>query len=155
MKARITAKLKMRVEAMELMLEGKRLLVWEIPSRPLGHPLDYDGAYLMRAGEALVPMTPDQLRRIFAEGEPDWFEQPAKMKIGADEVIALLDTQTYFDLLKLPYPTNRNGVLEKLTSEGLIAHAHGGWTVSNLAAVMLAKNSSRSVRLWRGRLRGL
>lgn len=139
MKARITAKLKMRIEAAELMLEGKRLLVWEVPSRPLGHPLDYDGAYLMRAGEALVPMTPDQLRRIFAEGELDWFEQPAKMKIGADEVIALLDTQTYFDLLKLPYPTNRNGVLEKLTSEGLIAHARDGWTVSNLAAVLLAK----------------
>ena len=26
----------------------------------------------MRAGEALMPMSEDQLRRIFAEGGPDW-----------------------------------------------------------------------------------
>ena len=109
------------------------------PSRPLGVPLDHDGAYLMRAGEALVPMTPDHLRSIFAEGELKWFEQPAKSRAGADEVIALLDSQAYFDLLKLPYPTGREGVLEKLASEGLIAHSSEGWTISNLAAVLLAK----------------
>ena len=102
MKARIAGKLKIRVETTELMHEGKRVLVWEVPSRPLGHPLDYNGAYLMRAGEALVPMTPDELRRIFAEGEPDWFGESARTKASADEVIALLDTQAYFELLKQP-----------------------------------------------------
>ena len=32
----------------------------------------YEGAYWMRGGEALVPMTPDQLQRIFAEASPDF-----------------------------------------------------------------------------------
>lgn len=139
MKARITGKLKMRVDTVEWIHSGKRVLIWAVPSRPLGVPLDHDGAYLMRAGEALVPMTPDHLRSIFAEGELNWFEQPAKSRAGADEVIALLDSQAYFDLLKLPYPTGREGVLEKLASEGLIAHSSEGWTISNLAAVLLAK----------------
>lgn len=139
MKARIAMKLRIRVEVAELAHPDGRVLVWEVPPRPLGHPLDYDGAYLMRSGESLVPMTPDQLRRIFAEGGPDWFEQHAKTAATAEEVISLLDTQAYFDLLKLPYPTSRTGVLEKLTNEGLISHTPEGWTISNLAAILLAK----------------
>ncbi len=138
-KSRIVDKLRIRVDAVELSHPDGRVLVFEIPSRPAGHPLDFDGAYLMRAGEDLVPMTPDQLRRIFAEGQPDWFSRPARRNTSADEVIALLDTQTYFELSQLPYPTTREGVLERLFGEGLIEQAAGGWSISNLAAILLAK----------------
>ncbi len=51
---------------------------------PVGQPLDYEGAFLMRAGEDLVPMTSDYLRRTFAEGQPDWFVQTAKADASAD-----------------------------------------------------------------------
>ena len=137
-KSRIVDKLRIRVDAVELMHPEGRVLGFDGPSRPVGQPLDFDGAYLMRAGEDLVPMTPDQLRRIFAEGQPDWFSQAAKQGASADEVIALLDTQTYFDLSRMPYPTTREGVLARLSSEGLIAQA-AGWTITNLAAILLAK----------------
>lgn len=138
-KSRIVEKLRIRVDAVELAHFDGRVLVFDVPSRPMGQPLDFDGAYLMRAGEDLVPMTPDQLRRIFAEGQPDWFSQAAKQGASADEVIALLDTQTYFDLLRLPYPTTREGVLSRLLGEGLIVQATAGWTITNLAAILLAK----------------
>lgn len=138
-KARIVEKLRIRVEAVELAHPDGRVLVFEIPSRPSGHPLDFDGAYLMRAGEDLLPMTPDQLRRIFAEGQVDWFSQPARLDATADEVVALLDTQTYFELSQLPYPTTREGVLARLSGEGLITHMDSGWMISNLAAILLAK----------------
>lgn len=94
-KARIVDKLHIRVDLVELTHPDGRVLVFEIPARPIGQPLDFDGAYLMRAGEDLVPMTPDQLRRIFAEGQPDWLAQAARQDASADEVVALLDTQTY------------------------------------------------------------
>ena len=106
---------------------------------PVGQPLDYEGAFLMRAGEDLVPMTSDYLRRTFAEGQPDWFVQPAKADASADEVIALLDTQTFFELLSLPYPSTRDAVLARLQSEGLIASSGSGWAISNMAAILLAK----------------
>lgn len=138
-KARIVEKLHIRVDAVELMHPLGRVLVFDIPSRPVGHPMDFDGAYLMRAGEDLVAMTPDQLRRIFAEGQPDWFSQPAKKGASPDEVVALLDTQAYFELSNLPYPTTRDGVLARLSSEELIAHSSSGWTITNLAAILLAK----------------
>lgn len=138
-KARIVDKLHIRADVAELAHPDGRVLVFEIPSRPQGQPLEIDGAYLMRAGGDLVPMTPDQLRRIFAEGQPDWFAQAAKENASADEVIALLDTQDYFDLSNLPYPTTREGVLARLCGERLIVSTPAGWTISNLAAILLAK----------------
>lgn len=138
-KARIVDKLRIRVDTVELAHPDGRVLVFEIPERPVGQPLDFDGAYLMRVGEDLVPMTPDQLRRIFAEGQPDWFSQAARQDASADEVIALLDTQAYFELSHLPYPTSRDGVLARLSGEGLITQTGSDWTISNLAAILLAK----------------
>ncbi|MGQ0562355.1 MAG: hypothetical protein ACT443_10830, partial [Gemmatimonadota bacterium] len=61
------------------------------------------------------PMSEDQLRRIFAEGAPDWLEEPADGAFSAQEVIDSLDTQLFFELLKLPYPSEREGVLDRLT----------------------------------------
>lgn len=139
-KARIVEALRFRVEVTELEHPDGRVLVFEIPSRPVGQALAFEGAYLMRAGENLVPMTPDMLKRIFAEDQQDWFFQPAQASISPDDVISLLDTQAYFKLLKLPYPTSRDAVLERLQQENLIRYAGNGWTITNLAAIILAKN---------------
>ncbi len=139
-KARILDALHFRVEIAELTHPDGRVLVFEIPPRPAGTPLHYEGAYLMRAGEELVPMTADQLRRIMAEGKPDWFEQAARENASAEDVVALLDTQSFFELIGLPYPTSRDGVLARLAQERLIvAMEAGGWLMTNLAAILLAK----------------
>lgn len=139
-KSLILQKLQFRVEIHELQHSDGRVLVFDIPSRPVGQPQHLNGTYLMRSGEELVPMTADQLRRIFSESESSWFVQPAKVDTSADEVIALLDTQAFFDLMKLPYPTNREGVLNRLASEKLITLKNERWLISNLAAILFAKH---------------
>ena len=138
-KARIIDKLRFRVDAIELEHPDGRVLVFEIPPRPVGQPRSIDGAYLMRSGEDLMPMTPDKLKSIFAEDQQDWFSQSARYDASPDDVIALLDTQTYCDLLKIPYPTSRDAALERLQSEGFIHQKTNGWSITNLAAVLLAK----------------
>jgi ATP-dependent DNA helicase RecG len=138
-KSRIIEKLGFRVDVTELQHPDGRVLIFVVPTRPVGQPIAFDGAYLMRAGEELVPMTPDFLKRIFAEDQPDWFFQIAKSGASPDDVIALLDTQRYFELLDLPYPTNREAVLERLSKQKLIEPAGGGWKITNLAAILLAK----------------
>lgn len=137
--ARVLDALRLRVDVHELLHPDGRVLVFAIPPRPAGTPLHHEGAYLMRAGEELVPMSPDQLKRIVTEGGPDWFEQPAREGAGPDEVVALLDTQSFFELMKLPYPTTRDGVLARLAQERLIESRPDGWCISNLAAILLAK----------------
>jgi predicted HTH transcriptional regulator len=116
-----------------------RVLVFHIPSRPRGTAYHYDGKYLMRSGEALVPMSEDQLRRIFSEGQPDWLEEPSRAGLDAQQVVELLDTQTFFELLKLPYPTDRAGVIDRLMHERLIDAQRGTYAIRRLGALLLAK----------------
>jgi ATP-dependent DNA helicase RecG len=71
-KTELTALLHLRVEAFVIPHPQGRVVVFDIPSRPLGVPLNYQGSYLMRSGESLIAMTQDQLKRIFDEGIPDF-----------------------------------------------------------------------------------
>lgn len=128
-----------RVDIEEVAHPEGRVLVFHIPARPRGTAYHLDGKYLMRSGEALVPMSEDQLRRIFAEGEPDWLEEHTKTGLDAQEVIELLDTQTFFELLKLPYPTDRAGVIDRLARERLIDERGDAYAVRRLGALLLAK----------------
>jgi ATP-dependent DNA helicase RecG len=128
-----------RVDVEEVQHPDGRVIVFHIPSRPRGTAYHLDGKYLMRSGESLVPMSEDRLRTIFAEGRPDWLEETSAEKLSAQEVIGLLDTQTFFDLLKQPYPTDQAGVLEKLLRESLIDEHASGYTIRHICALLLAK----------------
>ena len=129
-----------RVDIEEINHPDGRILVFIIPPRPRGTAYHYEGAYLMRSGEELVPMSEDQLRKIFAEGQPNWLEEIALKNISAQDVVQLLDTQTFFELLNLPYPTDQSGVIEKLISEKLIEKTDVGFNILNIGAILLAKN---------------
>lgn len=71
-KAGLIERLRLRITAEEVPHRDGRVLVFTAPPRPLGMPVSVEGAYWMRAGEDLVPMTPDHLRRIFDEAVPDY-----------------------------------------------------------------------------------
>ena len=129
-----------RVDIEEINHPDGRILVFIIPARPRGTAYHYEGAYLMRSGEELVPMSEDQLRKIFAEGQPNWLEEIALKNISAQDVVHLLDTQTFFELLNLPYPTDQSGVIGKLISEKLIEKTDVGFNILNIGAILLAKN---------------
>lgn len=141
-KSQIFNKLGFRVEVVELNHESGRVLVFEIPSRPKGSPYHIDGTYFMRVGEELKPMTPEQLRKIILEGAPDFLENDATGKIDADRVIALLDVQTFFELIKLPFPATQEGILARLASEKLIRPDMDSFFITNLGAILLAKDMS-------------
>ena len=149
MAAKMFQTLGFRVDIEEVSHPDGRVIVFHIPGRPLGTVYDFEGAYLMRAGEELVPMSEDRLRAIFAEGQPDWLSQSAMQDCDDDKVVQLLDTQSYFDLLHLPYPVDRAGVLERFKSEKLIQREGAGWSITNLGGVLFAKKLEQFDRLAR------
>lgn len=116
-----------------------RVLVFEVPSRPAGYPLHYDGRYWMRAGEKLVPMTPDQLKRIVDEGRPEFIDQCARGGCTEEDVVSLLDVQGYFDLRSRPLPSTRAEVLDTLVGKGFVRRENGLYVITNLGALLLAK----------------
>ncbi len=74
-KSDVISCLQLRIDVMELHVNKARVLIFQVPSRPIGVPIQYEGIYWMRRGEELVTMTQDMLKRIFEEGEPDFSAQ--------------------------------------------------------------------------------
>lgn len=128
-----------RVDIEAVAHSGGRVLVFHIPSRPKGTAYHLDGAYLMRSGEQLVPMSEDRLRAILAEGKPDWLEETSHADLAPGDVIALLDTQAYFALTGRAYPTTQQAVLEQLQTERLIDKGSGGYSIRRMGAILLAR----------------
>lgn len=64
--------LKIRVDIYELYEGVKRVLVIEVPSRPIGRLLKFEGVALMRTGESLREMSDTEMFAILSEQEPDY-----------------------------------------------------------------------------------
>jgi ATP-dependent DNA helicase RecG len=141
MAAKIFHKLAFRVDIEILQHPQGRVVIVCIPGRPKGTPLHLEGRYLMRNGESLTSMSPDQLRKIIEEGKPDWLDEFSDLgAVDAERVISLLDTQIYFERMGLPYPSTRDAVLGRLCAERLIVESDGGtYLIRRLAAILLAK----------------
>ena len=116
-----------------------RVVVVSIPGRPRGTAYDLDGRYLMRSGESLASMSEDRLRAIFDEGKPDWLEEITRTGMTGQELIETLDTQTFFELLKEPFPTDSNAILDRLVRERLLIKRSGSYDLVRLGGLLLAR----------------
>lgn len=80
-------RLRQRIQLEEYRHEDGRVLIVHVPARLPGNAWQYQGAYLMRAGDSLVPMTDEQLRKIHNEIGPDF-----SAEICAGATLADLDS---------------------------------------------------------------
>ncbi len=81
---------------------------------------------------------PDKEAKIW-KGEALPFEKEIAMdNLMAADITRLLSTNTYFDLMKIPYPTSQDAVIEKFIEEGLILRTKG-FAVTKLGALLFAK----------------
>lgn len=80
-KEKIYEKFHRTIEVEEFFYNKKRILIFTIPSRPIGEAIEFDGQYLMREGESLVNMCPEVLKKISNEYIQDF---SAEICDGAD-----------------------------------------------------------------------
>ena len=67
------------------------------------------------------------------------FEQRiAKQSISADEVLSLLDFDSYFRLTHQALPSNTQGILLRLATENMIVERNGQWSITNFGAILFA-----------------
>lgn len=111
-------RLHLRFEVEELAHPDGRVVIVHVPPRPLGVPVQYQGAYWMRSGDALAPMLPDMLRRIFDETGPDF-----SVEICAGATLADLDTVAIEDFRQRWTRQSGNQNLGGLSPEQLLADA--------------------------------
>jgi len=77
-KSKIRQNLQLRVDVEEFYYEYARVLIFHVPSRPVGMVLKYKGRYLWREGEEVVDIPPEALKQIFEETKPDYSAEICK-----------------------------------------------------------------------------
>lgn len=77
----------------------------------------------------------------------------AKANLSASDIVEFLSTHTYFDLLKIPYPSSQQSVIAKFLSESLIGKEESGYYITKLGAILLAKNLNDFDSLYRKTIR--
>ena len=58
--------------------DRKRVIIFNVPSRPIGKMLKYEGVPLMRTGESLREMSDSEIFKILSEQEPDFSAKPCE-----------------------------------------------------------------------------
>ncbi len=108
----------LRIDFREVRHPSGRVLVFEVPGRPMGTPIEFRGVYWGRSGDSLVPLDPDRLRAILAEGGRDFSAEVARAAAFAD-----LDSQAIENFRKRWIEKSGNGNLASVSAEQLLRDA--------------------------------
>lgn len=84
---------------------------------------------------------PDTERELWATFSKKPFEMLIAMEnISADFVLRLLDYASYFELLSLDLPSDKERIIETLLSDGMISKCEtGNYNITNMGAILFAK----------------
>lgn len=126
--------------------------------QPASHnPVQYEGVEYFRLGSYKKKLKefPEKERALWRVFDKTPFEQQfAASNLPAEDVLRLLDYPAYFDLLGLPLPENRKGILAALCADKLIKTGGADrWHITNLGAILFAKKLQHFQHLGRKAVR--
>jgi predicted HTH transcriptional regulator len=136
--------------------QGCPLALFEV-ARATHAPVRFGSEEFIRVGSLKkklkdYPTKESDLWASFSKTPFEW--GTAKADLSGEEVLAHLDYTGGFDLLKVPTPSDQKGVLARLADEKLVVPKPGSrFDITNLGAVLLAKNLGQFDRLFRKALR--
>lgn len=118
----------------------KHISIYEIPAAK-NQPVEFLHHAYIRVGSITRKLNefPEKQAKIWRSNASPFESEIAKDKLLASDISHYLSTETYFDLLKLPYPSNQQGVVEKLINDGLVKKANT-YAITKLGALLFAKN---------------
>ena len=120
---------------------SQHISLFEIPATKT-QPVEFLNKPYIRVGSITRPLScfPEKQAKIWKKDKPAFEKEIAKDKLLAQDITQLLSTETYFDLMKLPYPTTLQGVIEKFLEEGLVEKTKHQYTITKMGALLFAKN---------------
>jgi predicted HTH transcriptional regulator len=123
-------------------VNGKQVVLLEIGAA-FRHPVQFKNTEFIRIGSYKKKLKefPEKERALWRVFDRIPFEREiAAENVSAEDVLRLLDYPAYFDLLSLPLPEGREGILAALASDEMISSSKAGkWNITNLGAVLFAK----------------
>jgi predicted HTH transcriptional regulator len=122
--------------------DGKHIVILEI-NRAFRNPVQFKGNEYIRVGSYKRKLKdfPEKERELWRIFDSITFEEDiASQGHTADEVLSLIDYPSYFDLLSIPLPSGKSGILDSLCNERIIIKNNKGfWDITNFGAILFAK----------------
>jgi ATP-dependent DNA helicase RecG len=135
--------------------KNKKISLIEIPAATTG-PVKFKSQAYVRISRHTKPLNnyPELERKIWSKTSQGTFESEiALSKLDDTDIARLLDIQFYFRLIGIAMPNNRDAILERLSKEGFIKHRNKKYQITNLGALMLAKDLQEFDDLYRRAIR--
>ena len=140
----------------DVVTDGGRVVMLEI-DRATRQPVAFEGVEYVRVGSTTRRLKeyPEKERELWRVFDRVSFEDGfAAERVSDEEVLRRLDYPAYFDLLRAPPPDGRAAILDALRRDRIIAPGKaGGFDITNVGAVLLARNLGDFRRLSRKSLR--
>lgn len=116
------------------------VVLFKIPAAR-SHPVTFLKTAYIRIGSVTRELHdfPAKAKQIWKHDNKSSEKEIVKEGLDILDVIKLLSTETYFDLMKLPYPQTQAGVIDKLVEERLVVKSEG-YSITKLGALLFAKN---------------
>lgn len=145
---------RINVTAETFLYGGKRITLFRIPPAQ-SQPTTFNQHSYIRVNSITRKLRdfPEKEKRIWSIASLPFEKLTAVDGLSSEEIIGLLDTQSYFDLAKLPYPVNREGVISRFVKEKLVVANTEGYSITNLGALLFAKDLSKFETLKRKSVR--
>ncbi len=120
----------------------KQIAIFKIPSATL-EPVKFTNIAYIRIGSITRKLQdfPEKERKIWNKIEQIDFENGIALRgISADNILELLDYQTYYEFTNQKMPFNQTAIIEKLIQEEFIERNDTLFNINNLGAILFAKN---------------
>lgn len=139
----------------EVSYESKRVVLFEIPPASPGQPTAWKGHYYGRDGESLGALNTDERHRIERQGQAQVsFERGiAWANASISHIKELLDWEGFFALFNYPLPNDAQGIIARFVQDKVVLREHGNLHISNLGAILFARDLRQFDHLEHKRLR--
>jgi len=122
--------------------DSKDFLLIEV-SKSLGSPTNYKNIAYVRIGKNTSPLKnyPDLEKKIWSSFQSGYFwKKPAKTDLSQADALSLLDFDAYYQMMKLPLPSETKDILSRFEQEGFVVKQQNQWYITNLGGLLFARD---------------
>lgn len=143
------------IECFEFDADGKHISLYRIPAAT-DRPVTFLNTAYVRVGSLTKPLMgyPDKEAKLWRINRSKSLDRTVVKECGnSSDVIKLLSVETYFDRLKIPMPQTADGIMERFISERFVISSLTGYGITELGAILLAKDLRDFDNLYRKAVR--
>lgn len=114
--------------------------VFKIPATA-GQPVSFLHEEYVRVGSTTRKLRdfPQKEAKIWKGNQKPLETIIVKKGLTVAQVLALLSSESYFDMMKLPQPSDSLGIIDRLAAERIVVKDEIGYSITQLGALLFAK----------------